>query len=200
MSRFADITEDDINEMLVDSNSKSWRNSIKSAGKPFQTFLSTKILSLEDLNEDELNDILVLFWSSLRKLNGDLFKTGSLWVIRQSLCAYIKQLKGFDILKDIHFNRSNDVFKAQTKVCKKQGKGDINHYKHLTQNDLQKVVNTLDLQNALQLQLLVFFYVMLYFARRGRENLAEMKKDFFIIKKTDKDEKYISTTFQIFFL
>lgn len=178
--------------MVANQYSKNWDKSIKYAGNLFESFLSTKqILSSDSLDKSEISHFLSIFWPSVRKTNGELFKTGSLYVMRQGLCSYLKEKFNIDILKDETFNKSNHIFKMQTKESKKNGKGDVSHFKNLSQSDLEKVVNNLHPNVPFHLQLLTFFYIMLYFARRGRENLAEMTKCFVIFKTNEKGERYV---------
>ena len=73
------------------------------------------------------------------------------------------------------FNEANNVFIAASKDLKRQGKGGITHYPPLELKDLHKLYEYLDSNNNVKLQEKVFLDLMLYFGRRGRENIHDLK-------------------------
>jgi hypothetical protein len=78
-------------------------------------------------------------------------------------------------MKDLHFKNFNAIFKAASKDLKRQGLGSVDHYPPVEVVDLQKAYFNFDLYSAKSLQRKVFMDIMLYFGRRGRENLRELK-------------------------
>jgi hypothetical protein len=78
-------------------------------------------------------------------------------------------------MKDLRFKNSNTIFKAVSKDLKRQGLGSVDHYPPVEVVDLQKAYFNLDLYSAKSLQRKVFMDIMLYFGRRGRKNLRELK-------------------------
>ena len=74
------------------------------------------------------------------------------------------------------------IFVNQTKyfqqlqlTWKKEGKGGIDHYPPIGIADLKKLYSYFDCENNIKLQEKVFVDLMLYFGRRGRENIHELK-------------------------
>ena len=73
------------------------------------------------------------------------------------------------------FNEANKVFIAASKDLKRQGKGGITYYPSLELKDLHKLYEYLDSNNNVKLQENVLLGLMLYFGRRGRENIHDLK-------------------------
>ena len=71
---------------------------------------------------------------------------------------------------------------------KRDGQGGIAHYPPIEQTDLIKMYDYFDLNNNIKLQQKVFVDIMLYFGRRGRENLHELTVNDFAAT-TDSDGK-----------
>ena len=67
---------------------------------------------------------------------------------------------------------------------KRQGLGGVEHYPPVGEDNLRKIYNSLSDKDPVSLQQKVFVDIMLYFGRRGRENLRELKKSDFEISKS----------------
>jgi hypothetical protein len=59
---------------------------------------------------------------------------------------------------------------------KEIGKGVVVHYDEIPTDDMRKIVAVLNASNQTELQYLAWWYVQLFFCKRGRENTYEMKK------------------------
>ena len=80
------------------------------------------------------------------------------------------------------------MFVAVTKYLKRDGKGGINHYPPIEDADLVKMYSYFDIEDRIKLQQKVFVDIMLYFGRRGRENLATLNISDFATTRDSKGE------------
>lgn len=81
----------------------------------------------------------------------------------------------FRLTSDPEFKESNKTFSANIKELKRQGQGGVDHYPPIEKEDLVKLYDYFDLDNNIKLQEKVFFDIVLYFGRRGRENIQNLK-------------------------
>ncbi|CAC5375819.1 unnamed protein product [Mytilus coruscus] len=98
-----------------------------------------------------------------------------------------------DIIKDIRFKRLNDIFKAVTTQLKHGGLGKTDHTLSLDEDDLSKLYGSVALNTDTPCGLLhkVWFDIMFYLCRRGRENLRGMNKTTFAITQDSKGREYV---------
>jgi len=183
--RFADVSVDDIASASSYKYSRATELKTKSFENLLQEFLSEFYpdIDLKVVQKTELINILKHFVLFLQtKKCGVPYKMSSLNSLKYSLRRYILVLRDFDISKDNDFKELQNVFRNAMNKSKESGKGTIEHHPDINKDDYEKIVQTLDPENAKDLQWLVFFYILLYFCRRGLENLVGMKKDHFVIK------------------
>ena len=81
--------------------------------------------------------------------------------------------------------QSNKVFKAVLEKLKKEGKDVMKHKISMCEDDMTKILYSLDLNSPKVLQNKIFTDIMLYFANRGRENLRNIKITDFVVQKND---------------
>ena len=69
----------------------------------------------------------------------------------------------------------------------------VDHHPPINEEDMNKIYesNVFSLNNPVSLQRKVFFDVMLYFCRRGRENLRKLIKDDFVLDTTANGVEYV---------
>ena len=176
--RFATVEDDDLKQLLTEKDVKSTRRATDSAVRTFKTYLHEKSLNedFEEMTPSELDSTLSKLYAEARTEDGELYKKSSLRSIRYGINRYLANLRsGKDIVHDKDFNEANQVFIAASKDLKRQGKGGITHYPPLELKDLHKLYEYLDSNNNVKLQEKVFADLMLYFGRRGRENIHDLK-------------------------
>ncbi|VDI61662.1 Hypothetical predicted protein [Mytilus galloprovincialis] len=86
------------------------------------------------------------------------------------------------------------MFKAMSVQVKSDGLGEIEHYPPIEEDHSKTIYSSLTQMDPVSLQQKVFIDLMLYFGRRGRENLRDLKvKDFEFSKQGggDKEHRYI---------
>ena len=159
-----------------------------------------------------LNDVLRSFYHSIRttkgeyfkrKKKGEYFKRNTLNGIRYGLAKHFKT-KGIDITDDPVFTSSREVFFALHSDMKKKGFGSTDHTSPISTEDLQILYSgnyvAFNINSPVVLQQKVWFELMFYLCRRGRENLRGMTRSTFeincdassrrfVVKKVDESDK-----------
>ena len=102
--------------------------------------------------------------------------------------------KGTDITQDPEFAEANKVFLVNCVDLKWQGLAKLEHKPAILENDRRKLYEcgVFNLGDPRTLQNKVFFEIMLYFCRRGRQNLRELKIKDFSTTKDDKGARYVT--------
>lgn len=147
----------------------------------------------------ELNDCLSKFYLSARKQDGSYYKKTSLLSIRSAIDRYLRSPpfnKKFSICDGIQFNDANKALNSYLKHLASTGKiaGTI-HKNPLTAEIIQKLFEAGELasaetRNPRALLQTTWFYVSLYFGKRGRENQSLMKKSMLRLAVTASGEEY----------
>ena len=147
-------------------------------------------LSLEDLNE-----LLEICWAEIRSHEGKSLSPSTFVSIRSGLNRYMKNppfKRNLFIMGQPEFTSSNKMFLSVVKRIKQNGGDQTKHYPSIANDDLEKLKSpsAFDLNSPKQLQEKIFFYIQFNFARRGRENLRQLKKYSFSFHHDDKDLEY----------
>ena len=109
-------------------------------------------------------------------------------------CRYFKSTRGIEIINDVEFNEANKVFTAQCIQLKKDGQAKVQHKPPILDDDLKKLYESGIFNSDHPKTLLnkVFFEIMLYFCRRGRQNLRQLKKADFEVHTDATGAKFVS--------
>ena len=100
--------------------------------------------------------------------------------------------RGFDIINGSQFKEANQVFQALCKEVHRVGKGKVTHKPVITPGDLKKLETYFtDLNSPTILLHKVWFDMMLYFCRRGREGQRELTVESFAVNIGDDGRKFI---------
>jgi hypothetical protein len=125
---------------------------------------------------------LKLFWANVRTAAGEQYKKSSLQLIKYGLTKYFKQQSNINIGSP-EFDSSNVAYKAVVVDLVKKGLGEVTHKPPIAPEDLQLLYNqqniAFNVGTPCGLQRKVWFDLMLFICRRGRENLREMTKTTF---------------------
>jgi hypothetical protein len=140
IARFKPVSEEEMTDLLVDNDSKSTQTTIKRSLNAFRSFFKENgdNEDFEILNKEELNDKFRLFFASIKKQGGNadedggLYKRNAFVSLRYGLSKHIKKEMGYDIVEDVEFIISQEIFQAVCKKIKKCGKGGSDHYPPIT--------------------------------------------------------------------
>ena len=174
--RFATVDEDEFQRILKENDSVNTRRATNSAVRTLQAYLREKgqTKNFEDLSKTDLYMVLYKFYTEARQKNGQMCKKSSMFALRHDLNRYLS-CKSIDLIHDTEVKESNKTFAATIKELKRQGLGGVDHHPPVEEEYLRKVYSYFDLNDNVKLQGKVFVDVLLYFGRRGRENLHELK-------------------------
>ena len=125
----------------------------------------------------KLATVLEKFYPEARKQDGNCYTKASLTAIRFSLQRFFSN-HSIDIVKDPEFGKSNVTFQATLVKLKQEGMAKTQHKPPINKEDIKKLYQSglFDSNGPDTLQNKVFFDVMLYFCRRGRQNLRNLKE------------------------
>ena len=194
--RFASVSLEELATLLEDKDSENTKKATKAAVALFSSYLQEKGQSTDfvSLPPTELCDILKQFYVEARKKDGTQYSKSSLTAVRFGLCRFIKVTRpDVDIINGAEFEGANLVFKAKVVELKKLGMAKVEHKPSISRDDLKKLYQSeaFNVDNPRGLQNKVWFEVMLFFCRRGRENLRELTKDSFALSEDSSGRKYV---------
>ncbi|CAB4026334.1 Integrator complex subunit 9-like [Paramuricea clavata] len=178
-----------------DNESANTIRATKGSKTIFQDYLNEKELKFPEKSE-ELAVILPKFYSEVRKKDGSKYTKNSLCALRFGLNRHFKALLHIDIIKDKAFDRANKAYEAECVNLKSIGLDKPGHKPPISDADIKRLYECglFDTDSPNTLQNKVFFEIMLYFCRRGRQNLRQLKKDDFVIKINPQGQKYVVKT------
>ena len=142
----------------------------------------------QEMEKGELCECLQVFCAAARKQDGSEFKVTSLRSIRSAIDRHLKQApynKPWSLIADPAFEKANKVLNA---ICKKHTrKGKIGTLEKLFESGQ---LGNSDSKNPRQLMQTAWFYVMLYFGKRGRENISKLSKKMLVLRSTPQGRRY----------
>lgn len=195
--RFSALDQAEIGKILPDKHSENTNKATKITVRLFRAYLAEKGLptDFEALDKNELAAILSKFYLEARRVDGEFFKTSSLNNIRACLNRHLKDVNPglIDINKDTEFSKANVAFRAAKVQLKKAGKGP-GHRPSLDENDVKKLYTSgvFNQNTPAGLQQKVWFELMIYIFRRGRQNLRDLKKDHFTVQTDSDGRQYVA--------
>ena len=196
MARFATVEKDQYEHILSEMNSINTHKGTMVAWNQFECYMKEKGINIDPktVSKSKLNEILKNFYVEVRKVDGGQYKKNTLNSIRFGLQRKFKQLNSdMDIIADTDFTECNLTFKAQCVQLKKNGLANTDHKPPISPEDIQKLYDSdvFSLSRPESLQRKVFFEIMLFLCRRGRENLRALTKDSLAVKIDGNGVEYI---------
>ena len=139
--------------------------------------------------------------TSARKQDGSYYKTSSMKSIRAAIDRSLRSpphCKQFSIIGDPAFKEANQVLDAFVKDLRKTGTvAGVVHKKPITKQQIQHLYECGELgpansTNPAQLQRTAWFYLVLYFGQRGRENQRQLKSNMLVFRKIHREKSTAS--------
>ena len=162
---FVETTEEELDELRKGSKSKNTNRSTNTSLNRFRNFLCVRQLpDLDELQSENLPGILCKFYTDVRtKKSGKQYQTGSFEVLRAGLNRHFKIEKGVDIVNDPQFMKANLIFESVQVRAKKSGKGHTKSTPHISQEDLVKIGNYLNVDHVANPQSRVLQHAVHFF-------------------------------------
>ena len=153
---------------------------------------------LEEMSDEQLDNSLSQFYTEARSKTGEEYSKSSLITFRNAIerhlnnPPYNRSLK----LNSSTFSNSNRILNAKIKSLKQQGKENVQHKEAMPVDDLQKLKAgpVLSLANPWSLLRNVWFHVVLYWCRRGREGQRNLKPTSFAFEVDEQGKRYVTMT------
>ena len=199
MERFANIEDNELQRILDERHAVNTQKANLVSFNVFKKYCLEKKFNLDlvSILKFELDELLKSFYVEARKEDGTMYKKTSLGSLRFGIQRYLKKVReDINIIDDPEFKYSNEVYKAQCVQLKKAGLAKVNHKPEISKSDLSLLYSSgvFSTSKPSHLQKKVFFEVMLYLCRRGRENLRNLTTDSFVLKSFEDGKKYIVLT------
>lgn len=145
----------------------------------------------------QLDTNLRRFYAEARNKSGEVYSKSTLLGFRQSVERFLNAPplnKGLKLSSDPRFKRSNEMLNAQVVNLKRQGKENVKHKPAIENEDLVRLKSSqvLALSNPLALLRNVWFHVVLFFCRRGREGQRQLKPTSFKFEVDPTGRKYVT--------
>ena len=129
------------------------------------------------------------FYLEPRNVEGKSYSRNTMKAIRAGLNRFLScspQRKTFSIFRDKEFQSANEALDVTLKDHARKGLiSSTKHKRPISQEDLEALYsnNQLGLENPGSLVNTAWFYIVLYFGKRGRENQSEMKASHLQLKQ-----------------
>ncbi|VDI39327.1 Hypothetical predicted protein [Mytilus galloprovincialis] len=129
--------------------------------------------------------------------HGEYYAKSTLVGIRASINRHLRAppfSKTYSIMSDDSaFLKSNKMFLAMIKKVQREGMDRTKHHSSISEGDLHKLRSSdaLSTQNPKTLQRKIWFYLVLSFGRRGRENQRFFTDKTFVVKSDDCGRRYV---------
>ena len=195
--RFGSSTDEDISKILDEKDAPSTKKTTKSSLMCLQQYITetNNEINFDNYSTQELASLLVNFYADARKKNGEKYKLSALKSIRFGLARHFCSEHNIDIIKDPAFRKANDVFQAVCVGLKRIGLAKVDHTPPIEENELKQIYcsSALTTKTSEGLQLEIWFDIMYFLCRRGRDNPRNMNKETFRIAKDNKNRICLST-------
>ena len=138
----------------------------------------------------DLPEVLFQFYAEVQpkkidpsKPNTDTYANTTLRCVRAGINRQIKEKRGIDIINDVRFVKSNELFKGMQNIGKKKGKGAVKHKEIIEAEDMEHFKDYFSryMQPSAIIRMVVF-NVMFYTCRQARENFATITIETFKVK------------------
>ena len=140
--RFKNSSTEERESILAGRNSDSTNKATKSILKTFAQYAQEKnIAQLDEISEDDLPEILFRFYSDLCRQDGAEYKLSSIKCIRAGLNRHLKESRNVDIISDVRFAKTNELFHGVAAKARKEGRGCVSNFPVIEDKDLTQIGN-----------------------------------------------------------
>ncbi len=128
---------------------------------------------LKDTPDNALPSLLESFYTDVCTQAGKCYHLQSLKCICAGINRYLKDTRNIDIISDLRFTKTNQMFSGVTKQTRKEGHGSTKSYPIIEDKDMTKLGEYFKQDfghnpvNAKKLQQAVIFSLMYFICRRG---------------------------------
>ena len=147
----------------------------------------------------QLDTNLRRFYAEARNKSGAAYSKSTLLGFRHGIERYLNTPplnKGLKLTSDSRFKRSNEMLNATVVSLRRQGKENVKHKPPIENEDLLRLKSSqvLALSSPLSLLRNVWFHIVLFFCRRGREGQRTLKTTSFKFEMDPTGRNYATMT------
>ena len=127
-TRFLDLTDDDLNDCVLDNENINTRTKTEGHIRLFTQFLMVNNYTREmnTISAIELNNLLCKFVVNVRQKNGEEYEPSYLRGMLGSFERHLKRKNyGISLISGYAFYKARDVLTCKQKDLKKRGKGNL---------------------------------------------------------------------------
>ena len=149
------------------------------------------------MSNEELDSALIKFYLEARTSKGDQYSRSALLGFRNSIERHLNNNgRAVKISKNPEFIKSNKMLDAKLRINRREGKENVKHKPTIDKTDLAKIESSSYMNKNTPAGLLrkVWFYISLYWCRRGREGQRELTRSSFDFKKDANGRCYVVMT------
>ena len=153
--------------------------------------------TLTEMADTELDSTLVKFYLEARTSKGEQYSRSALLGFRNAIQRHINNNGNvIKISKNPVFVKSNKILDAKLRLNRREGKETTKHKPSIESNYLVKIQSSefTNMDTPAGLLHKVWFYVSLYWCRRGREGQRELTRSSFAFKKDADSREYAVLT------
>ena len=152
--------------------------------------MTTSLLAMSD---EELDSALIKFYLEARTSKGDQYSRSALLGYRNSIERRLNN-NG----RAVKISKNSVFINATLRINRREGKENVKHKPTIEKTDLAKIESSSCMNKNTPAGLLrkVWFYISLYWCRRGREGQRELTRSSFNFKKDANGRCYVVTTHQ----
>ena len=152
---------------------------------------------MENMTVRQMDTNLRRFYAEARNKSRESYSKSSLLGFWHSFERYLNApplRRGLKLSSDPRFKRSNEMLNAQIVRLKRQGKENVTHKPAIESEDLMKLKTSpaIALSNPLALLRNVWFHVVLFFCRRGREGQRQLNKTSFKFEVDTSGRRFVT--------
>ena len=139
--RYVRQTEEEMERLLSEKDSKNTKRAISTSVKCFQNYLQANGIDqeFESFETGVLDSRLKEYYASARKADGEHFKKSTLHALRFGLKRFLNDSINVDISDSRTFTDRNKMVHAVLVDLKKKGFGKVDHKPPITKEDLTKL-------------------------------------------------------------
>ena len=162
-----------------------------------------KDTAFEHYDDILLAETLREFFASVKSQKGEDYNKSSMINLRAGLNRFLRNPANkriINLMENDIFQNANQVFKGKLRRAKKEGHDVTSQRCDIDPGDLEKLykyyfIPSLEEGNTEVLLHKVFFDIMFFTSRCGKEGLRQLDKDSFEVRKSADGQEYIEITF-----
>ncbi|KAK3729290.1 hypothetical protein QZH41_002206 [Actinostola sp. cb2023] len=149
--------------------------------------------TLVEMSDEELDSFLWRFYAEARNKAGQDYSRSTLLSFRNAIERHLStQDRHLTIAKNPVFKRSNKMLESKLKTMRREGKENVKHKPILESADIAKLKESayLSPEDPAGLLRKVWFFVTLYWCRRGCEGQRSLRRDSFKFEEDAEGNEY----------